>query len=276
MNQSNLNHPCGGPLKRAAFTLIELLVVIAIIGILAAMIFPAVQGAVKKGKTTRAKMQIAQIATAVTSYESDYSRMPVSSNALYVASNARPAPEDFTFGTAGLPPLRTPTGTIAIVAPASGAPFAYQANNSEVVAILMDKEFFPNTSVPTVNVGHLKNPQKKGYLNASINTDTNSGGVGPDLVYRDPWGNPYIISVDLNLDERTRDAFYRTRAVSQQSGAVGHDGLNHPDRNNPNTDLFEFNGKVMIWSAGPDKMIDPAMAANKGANRDNIGNWKQQ
>jgi hypothetical protein len=33
-------------------------------------------------------------------------------------------------------------------------------------------------------------------------------GVGTDLVYRDPWGNPYIITLDLNYDEKARDACY--------------------------------------------------------------------
>ena len=47
------------------------------------------------------------------------------------------------------------------------------------------------------------------YLNATRPGDTNTPGVGPDGVYRDPWGNPYIITVDLNYDDKARDAFYR-------------------------------------------------------------------
>ena len=35
------------------------------------------------------------------------------------------------------------------------------------------------------------------------------------LVYRDPWGNPYIITMDLNYDEQCQDAFYCQQAVSQ-------------------------------------------------------------
>ena len=32
----------------------------------------------------------------------------------------------------------------------------------------------------------------------------------------------------------------------------------------------------MVWSAGPDKMIDPTQQpANTGANKDNILSWKQ-
>ena len=45
--------------------------------------------------------------------------------------------------------------------------------------------------------------------------------------------------------------------------------------------VFEANSPVMVWSAGPDKMIDPnigggaAGKANRGANKDNILSWKQ-
>ena len=31
----------------------------------------------------------------------------------------------------------------------------------------------------------------------------------------------------------------------------------------------------MVWSAGPDKMIDPGAPADKGVNKDNILSWAQ-
>ena len=34
-------------------------------------------------------------------------------------------------------------------------------------------------------------------------------------------------------------------------------------------------GVLAVWSAGPDKKIDPAAAANLGANKDNVLSWKQ-
>jgi len=38
--------------------------------------------------------------------------------------------------------------------------------------------------------------------------------------------------------------------------------------------VYEANAPVMVWSAGPDRMIDPAEKANRGANKDNIISWK--
>lgn len=64
-------------ISRRAFTLIELLVVISIIAILAALAFPAVNGALDSAKKAQAKNAAVQIATAVTAYETEYGRLPV-------------------------------------------------------------------------------------------------------------------------------------------------------------------------------------------------------
>jgi len=58
------------------FTLIELLIVIAIIGILMALLFPAVQNALDAAKKAQAKNDVTQLATAVTAYEAEYGRLP--------------------------------------------------------------------------------------------------------------------------------------------------------------------------------------------------------
>jgi prepilin-type N-terminal cleavage/methylation domain-containing protein len=260
----------------AAFTLIELLVVISIIAILAALLLPAIARVKERAQKSKAQMEVSQIAQAIHSYESEYSKFPVSSvgdpNATKAASAAS---EDFTYGGA----FNQPNGSKVTVA-VSG--LNYVANNSEVMAVLLDVETWPNGAV-TINKGHVKNPQKTRYLNATMTTDTNSPGVGPDGVYRDPWGTPYVITMDLNYDEKARDAFYRDPAVSQHptDAKLGLNGLILKKDSNGNAvqingkNVFEVNAPVMVWSAGPDKMIDPTAKANAGANKDNILSWKQ-
>ncbi len=62
---------------RPAFTLIELLVVVAIIGLLVALMLPAL-GKVRHSATfTRCQSNLRQIALAILTYESDHGRMPM-------------------------------------------------------------------------------------------------------------------------------------------------------------------------------------------------------
>lgn len=62
------------------FTLIELLIVIAIIGILMALLFPAVGSAIDAARRAQAKNDVTQLATAVTAYETEYGRLPGSNS----------------------------------------------------------------------------------------------------------------------------------------------------------------------------------------------------
>jgi len=268
-------------------------VVISIIAILAALLLPVLGRVKVKAQMKKAQMEAGSIATAIHTYESDYSKFPVSSvGAVTAMSEASRLGEDFTYGTKGVICLgphgpnaldagfSTPAGTLYPIT----SPGGYQTNNAEVMAVLLDMEYWPNPPtgpVPTINLQHAKNPQKTKYLNATMAGNYTSPGIGQDGTYRDPWGNPYIITVDLNYDDKTRDAFYRLQAVSQSSGTAGINGLANvhtpPTPPSGNSDYFECNDAVMVWSVGPDKLIDPVTAkANAGANKDNILSWKPQ
>jgi len=58
----------------SAFTLIELLVVVAIIGILAAMLMPALSGALEQGRSTQCKSNLRQLHLANSLYAADHGR----------------------------------------------------------------------------------------------------------------------------------------------------------------------------------------------------------
>jgi prepilin-type N-terminal cleavage/methylation domain-containing protein len=266
---------------RSAFTLIELLVVISIIAILAGLLLPVLGRVKVKAQVAQAKLDVGKIANAIHSYESDYSKFPVSADAMNKASAAG---QDFTYGTYNLSAANKPTkpggAAVEILAlNATGVQLGSQTNNSEVMAALLDVENWPATpNVPTINKGHVKNPQRTKYLNANMAADSSSPGVGPDGVFRDPWGLPYFITIDLNYDEKARDSFYQSKTVSGDPAdpTIPPRGLNGliPKMVN-GAPIYEANSPVMVWSAGPDKMVDPNSAATVGVNKDNVLSWKQ-
>ncbi len=239
--------------KSSGFTLVEILTVIAIIGILAAMLLVVLTQIKNKALKTRARKEISDVVTAIEGYDSQYGQFPVSTGVRDTAST-----QDFTYGDVLL--------TSAL------GPGSYGTNNSEVIAILMDITNYP-TAGPTANLNHSKNTQQRPFLSANMVSDTNLPGVGPDLVYRDPWGTPYIITVDLSYDDRCRDAFYRRATVSGAGGTNANPGFNGLVNPDGTPDNFQFHGKVMVWSAGSDKSVAPGIPANQGANKDNVLSW---
>ncbi|HEX7619251.1 MAG TPA: prepilin-type N-terminal cleavage/methylation domain-containing protein [Verrucomicrobiae bacterium] len=247
---------------RAGFTLVELLTVIAIIGILAALLLTVLAAAKRSALKAKAQTEIQGLATAIQGYDSAYGRFPVSPAAQAAAGanagNAASQNGDFTYGGTFQSPT-TPNIPQSVGTLVNGSIMS----NAEVIAILMNLTNYPGGGA-TVNANYQKNPQQTVFLSARMSGDTSSPGVGTDLVYRDPWGNPYVITMDLNYDELCEDAFYGLPTVSNNNLTAL---IKAPDDN------YAYRGKVMVWSAGSDGAIDKSNGAGT-ANKDNVLSWQ--
>jgi prepilin-type N-terminal cleavage/methylation domain-containing protein len=159
---------------RRGFTLLELLVVTGIIGILLAILMPAITSAFKKAVIGKARTEMAGIAAAIKAYYAEYGVMPTPT------SNGQP---DKTFmgkwGT-GTNPLQS----LLVFDILRGI---NTTNNPKRIVFL---------DVPVNSM--------QGTSTISNHVDTYTANEG---YYLDPWKNPYMIVMDTDFNGQI-DGFY--------------------------------------------------------------------
>lgn len=190
------------------FTLVEMLTVVAIIGILAGLIIPTVIIAQNRGRETQAKSDISSIMTALKQLKSDYNRVLVRDGSNYYAGGVQvPSAniQDFVCSIcpSSLPPAQRRHNVVRLTAntnyESNGNPGPYDALIAELSA--------PKNSVLTglsaANQRRCINRRRKVYLdpkNGFAPTANYDSGANREKLWRDPWGNPYVIYVGVDAD----------------------------------------------------------------------------
>lgn len=238
-------------------TLVEFIVVVLLIGVLMALVLPSSPGLGRgrKAPIVHAQKDMADLKNAIEVFRHDYNYLPVSTRTAAL-TNA-----DFTFGT------YQPGASVAILNST-----AVEANNSEVIQILSGQ---PAPAGTSPDLDPLKrNPRRTQYFYPKPSGNNHSHGLGTDGVLRDPWGNPYILTLDLDGDGQCKDAFYRKSSVSLVKPPSRSFGLTNSVNAASLSDDFALTGSVMIWSFGADRKASSSERADMGVNRDNVLGWR--
>jgi hypothetical protein len=173
------------------------------------------------------------------------------------AAGEEPNCPDFTYGTIRANGSAIHQTKIVTYESENNSDF-FKASNAELVAILRGPKLAMTPELATIALP--RNPKNTVYFEPRVASSINAPGLGPDGVLRDPWGNPYIISLDVNRDGKTLDGYY---GYIRKTGS----GLDP-----------EINVPVMVWSFGPDGQIEdrdsPNAAEKYGANKDNVLSWE--
>jgi prepilin-type N-terminal cleavage/methylation domain-containing protein len=266
----------GRPLAAAGFTLVEFLIVVVAIAVLTGFLMPAISRTGSKVRKNKAAGEVRQLADAILAFRKEYNRWPVSPETLAAHARKKYSGTEFSAGTpdwvfgnyetadskkqSPLPVVNTATGYQLLADP---NPEFRETNNSEVVAVLMDIiEIFhgsgriqdPDFTKRPINADHSLNPKKLRFLQAPIVERYQPNGVDKRGTYRDPWGRPYIVILDLDSDGRFLSPF----PASVPSGS----------------DRRHFVSQTVgVLSAGPDGRFDLASAQDAPSNHDNVYSW---
>ena len=212
----------------SGFTLVELLVVIAIIGILVALLLPAVQAAREAARRLQCSNNLKQTALAMANYESAHEMLP--------PGGLEPVPTGYghSFWIRILPYMEQSNvydkfDQEGVGSPSGNTGWLGQAHYNTINAPLLDGVVFdflkcPSTSLPTSYLrsssnAKIQSPCYAGNAGATDHpsaTDKNPAGGGNPAYGRIADGGPLVVGRGVTIQE-IRDGTTNTLLIVEQS-----------------------------------------------------------
>ena len=243
------------PVKKRYFTLVELLVVVGIVVILAGLVLPAVIGGAQQGRITQAKSDMKAIQMALAQMDQTYGRI------LKAESNGKIKFANVTGdGLAPISDSYTKNSTTyetkyIVLGKKDAAGVKFSGGNYELKD---EHEEAYNSFIAEItgtnNKGYQHNSRKIKFLDPNQNFDPSKDYDADDTqkacLWRDPWGNPYVIMISVD----------------------GNDRLVKPDA--PSNGRFIMS-KTALYSFGPNGENNQGKNAVEGGDKldDDIATW---
>jgi prepilin-type N-terminal cleavage/methylation domain-containing protein/prepilin-type processing-associated H-X9-DG protein len=198
-------------MKRSAFTLVELLVVIAIIGVLVALLLPAVQAAREAGRRTQCTNNIRQFGLALHNFENAFRAFPATDVANGFSVQARLLPYMEQTNLQNLLDFKQPAFTGAYNAQIPSAQFA------TAFATPLPVMLCPSDPAPTITLGNA------GYKYGGVNYMVSIGsGTGTNYDRRWPTDGIVFENSQVTFGDM-RDGASNTVVMSEAVRSIGAD-----------------------------------------------------
>jgi prepilin-type N-terminal cleavage/methylation domain-containing protein len=243
--------------SRGAFTLLELLIVIAVIAILSSLLITVIPSAYRKARIAQAHADIEALRGALAMYQSETGMYP-----------RRPGPmgtgnqlfrNDIAYAYAALMNRRTvqlgggPSSGMSWLAERVGHANASDIDNTAFMSV---NPYDTITGAPWLTA--LSGPERD-LVNDGTFQAANLPGSATELVFLDPWGNPYIYREWASVPMSLKGSLAIPRTFQRTTPGTVESTVDRP------RDLAGFD----LFCAGPDGVLD------YGADEsDDVCSWK--
>jgi prepilin-type N-terminal cleavage/methylation domain-containing protein len=238
------------PTKRA-FTMTEMLTVIAVIGVLLALLFPAIKSSILKAETNKAQVAISSLATALKAYYTEYGQWPIA----YVLPTTVPTPspyEDFIVDH-NVIALLSGQDPSSPTYPGGANPLAWCDTGRNGLAYGQS----PGGATIRGNPRHIVFLE---FKQADIRTSSIVDNNNRDF-FSDPWSKPYHFRLDVTYQNQVDYPFTGPAVAVRTLPGIGS----------------------LIWSVGPDgqynqndtlaTVLPLAFLTQNRLNKDNVTSW---